>query len=199
MSVLVRSNVAYAQGMSIGVWASHSGGGTELSAQSTEPWLTDGELGNLYVAPRAGRQNGPLTVRVAMGLRGKPAAECTKTADLTDCIVAQKTLSFIPQTRLRVPVVLYAVCAGVKCSDDSTCSALGTCVPDRVDPRDCATPEGCSLPDEPRFAGVPRDAGSEPRGQRATRRRAGRGVRSARFQRRQRCRLKTRGGGVDHR
>lgn len=149
--VLVRSNVSYAAGMNLGVWASHSAAEGTPVAESAEPWLADGELGDLYVTPQPGRRDGPLTLRVVLGLRGKPAAECANAADLRGCIVAQRKLSFVPHTRLKVPVVLYAACEGVKCGADETCSYLGTCVPAQVDPRACATDDGCTLPGEPPF------------------------------------------------
>jgi alpha-tubulin suppressor-like RCC1 family protein len=164
VNVVLRSNVAYASGMSVSLWASHSGAGGGPLVQSSDPWLADGELGDVYVTPQPGSSNGALTVRVAMGVRGKPASECSNTVDLTGCIVAQRKLSFVPHTKLKVPVVLYAACEGIKCSDDTTCSYLGTCVSAQVDPAACATPEGCLLAGEPEF--VPgtqglKDAGTD--------------------------------------
>jgi alpha-tubulin suppressor-like RCC1 family protein len=99
-----------------------------------------------------------------MGLRGKRAAECTDDGELKGCIIARRKLGFVPHTHLKVPVVLYLACEGVKCAADTTCSYLGQCVPAQVDPTACATPDGCSLPGEPPFAPgvtVGADAGTD--------------------------------------
>jgi len=162
-SVMVRTNVAYEGGSGIGVWASRSGAAGTPLVESAEPWLADGELGDVVVVPGDGAKDGALTVRVAMGLRGKRAAECTDEGDAQGCIVARRKLSFVPHARLRVPVVMYLACEGVKCDQDSTCSHLGQCVPAQVDPQACANAEGCALPGEPPFVSgvVPRDAGAD--------------------------------------
>jgi hypothetical protein len=154
VDVVLRSNVVYAPGSEVGVWATHSGVFGAPLVQNADPWAADGELGNVVVTPRAGSAGGreaPLAVRVAMGLRGKRAAECTDDGDSKGCIIARRQLAFVPHTRLKVPVVLYLACEGVKCGPTSTCSYLGQCVPAQVDPASCATPEGCTLPGEPPF------------------------------------------------
>ena len=149
--MVLRTNVPYATGAGVAVWSSRSGAvGTPL-VESTEPWLADGEVGNVVVTPGDASKESALTVRVAMGLRGKRAAECTDDGDLKGCIIARRKLAFVPHTPLKVPVVLYLACEGVKCTADTTCSYLGQCVPAQVDPAACATPDGCSLPGEPSF------------------------------------------------
>jgi hypothetical protein len=164
VNVVLRTNVPYATGAGVAVWSSRSGAvGTPL-AESTEPWLADGEVGNVVVTPGDASKESALTVRVAMGLRGKRAAECTDDGDLKGCIIARRKLAFVPHTPLKVPVVLYLACEGVKCAADTTCSYLGQCVPAQVDPAACATPDGCTLPGEPPFVPgvtVPADAGSD--------------------------------------
>jgi hypothetical protein len=154
VNVVLRTNVPYAAGAGVAIWSSRSGAvGTPL-VESTEPWLADGEVGNIMVTPGDASKDSALTVRVAMGLRGKRAAECTDDGDLKGCIIARRKLAFVPHTRLKVPVVLYLACEGVKCAADTTCSYLGQCVPAQVDPAACATPDGCSLPGEPPFVPV---------------------------------------------
>jgi alpha-tubulin suppressor-like RCC1 family protein len=151
VNVVLRTNVPYATGAGVALWSSRSGAvGTPL-AESSEPWLADGEVGNVVVTPGDASKESALTVRVAMGLRGKRAAECTDDGDLKGCIIARRKLAFVPHTPLKVPVVLYLACEGVKCAADTTCSYLGQCVPAQVDPAACATPDGCSLPGEPPF------------------------------------------------
>jgi hypothetical protein len=164
VDVVLRTNVPYAAGAGVAIWSSRSGAvGTPL-VESTEPWLADGEVGNVVVTPGDASKESALTVRVAMGLRGKRAAECTDDGELKGCIIARRKLGFVPHTHLKVPVVLYLACEGVKCAADTTCSYLGQCVPAQVDPTACATPDGCSLPGEPPFAPgvtVGADAGTD--------------------------------------
>ncbi len=164
VDVVLRTNVPYAAGAGVAIWSSRSGAvGTPL-VESTEPWLADGEVGNVMVTPGDASKTSALTVRVAMGLRGKRAAGCTDDGDITGCIIARRKLAFVPHTRLKVPVVLYLACEGVKCTDDTTCSYLGQCVPAQVDPAACATPDGCTLPGEPPFVPgvtVGADAGTD--------------------------------------
>jgi len=81
-----------------------------------EPWLADGEVGNVVVTPGDASKESALTVRVAMGLCGKPAAECTDEGDANGCIITRRKLAFAPHARLKVRVVLYLADEGVKCS-----------------------------------------------------------------------------------
>lgn len=152
VQLVVRTNVAYAQGASLAIWASHTPGAATLSAESSDPWLADGEVGDLMVTPGTAGREGPLTLRIAMGLRGKKAEDC-RDGD-PGCIIARRNLRFVPHTRLKVPVVVYLACEGVRCDEASTCSYLGKCVSASVDPQRCASAEGCPLPDEPPFTGV---------------------------------------------
>ena len=151
MDVVVRTNVPYASGAGIAIWSSRTGAiGTPL-VESTEAWLADGEVGNVVVTPGDASKKSAVTVRVAMGLRGKPAAECSDEGDGQGCIIARRKLAFIPHTRLKLPVVMYLACEGVKCDADTTCSYLGQCVTAQVDPAACASPEGCLPVGEPSF------------------------------------------------
>lgn len=127
----------------------------EPLVRSSEPWLADGEIGDLVITPETGARDGALSVRVALGLRGKPASACTDEGDGQNCIIARRKLAFVPHTRLRLPVVLYLACEGVKCDENTTCSNLGTCVPAAIASDQCASAEGCSLPGEPPFSPVP--------------------------------------------
>jgi hypothetical protein len=71
VNVVLRTNVPFAIGAGVALWSSRSVAvGTPL-VESTEPWLADGEVGNVVVTPGDASKNGALTVRVAMGLRGK--------------------------------------------------------------------------------------------------------------------------------
>jgi len=163
VDVVVRTNVPYAAGAGIALWSSRSGAVGAPLLETSEAWLADGEVGNVVVVPGEASTESALTVRVAMGLRGKRAAECTDEGDSRGCIIARRKLAFVPHTRLKLPVVMYLACEGVKCDADTTCSYLGQCVSAQVDVAACASPEGCLPPGEPPFVPTPAavDAGAE--------------------------------------
>jgi alpha-tubulin suppressor-like RCC1 family protein len=161
VDVVLRTNVPYATGVGVAVWSGRSSVAGAPLVEASEPWLGDGEVGNVIVTPGDAARDGKVTVRVAMGLRGRPASSCTDQGDPKDCIVARRKLSFAAFKRLKLPVVLYLSCEGILCSADTTCSHLGRCVPAEIDPATCAGPDGCTLPGEPPFVpGVPREAGA---------------------------------------
>jgi len=151
--VIARTNVPYRAGLSVGIWTSSRASGTpgELASTSAEPWLNDGQIGDLVVTPRD-QKDGPLSVRMVLGV-GRDPGTCTD-ADAKGCIVAKRKLAFVPGTGLRLPMVLHLACEGVVCSDDTTCNYLGQCVSAVVDPSACASPEGCVLPGDEQVTGV---------------------------------------------
>jgi choice-of-anchor A domain-containing protein len=148
VNVVLRTNVPYEPGVQAALWATHSAAAAGPLVETAEGWAGV-DIGNVVVTPQSGRRDGPLTVFVALGLRGKRAADCTETGDPKNCIRARRKLTFIPHAPLKLPVVLYRDCEGITCDPDSTCSHLGTCVPAQVDPNTCTTDEGCLLPGEP--------------------------------------------------
>ena len=69
VNVVLRTNVPYATGAGVAIWSSRSGAvGTPL-VESAEPWLADGEVGNVMVTPGDASKDSALTVRVAMPVR----------------------------------------------------------------------------------------------------------------------------------
>jgi hypothetical protein len=158
-TLTVRTNVPYRAGISVGIWTSTSGRfapGAPAQSTTQDPWLEDGALGDLVVSPSQ-RKDEPLTVRVIMGI-GRDPTTCTD-ADATGCIVAKRRLAFVPNKRLRVPVVLHLACQGVVCDDDSTCNYLGACAPAAVNADACERPEGCVLEGDETVTGITLDAG----------------------------------------
>jgi hypothetical protein len=158
--VVVRTNVPYRSDLAVGIWTSTSGRfvpGTPAQSTTQDPWLQDGALGDLVVSP-AQRKDEPLTVRVVMGI-GRNPAECSD-ADARGCIIAKRKLAFVPNKRLRVPVVLHLACQGVVCDENSTCNYLGACASASVNADACASPEGCVLAGDETITGtLPADAG----------------------------------------
>lgn len=106
----------------------------------------DGTLGTLVVVP-SGERDAELAVRVVAG-RNLEVEQCEppeygpKGTPDTGCIVARRTLRFLPHEPLVLPIVMRAVCVGEPCDPAQTC-VLGTCVEAAVDPSLCASPGGC--------------------------------------------------------
>lgn len=144
IEMTVRTDVPYAPGRSVAIAVAKSGmtDATEPATTAEEPWGADGAIGSVVLLPSDDRDE-PISVRVVMGL-GRDPATCT-TAEPTGCIFARRRLSFVPHEPLVLPVTLYAACAGVPCDENSTCTALGTCVPSTIDPSDCADGKSCEL------------------------------------------------------
>jgi len=143
----------------VAIWSSTSGnaGAGEAATVSEEPWLADGVIGDLVFTPRSAK-DGPLALRVVMGV-GRDPKTCSD-QDPMGCIVAKRSLAFVPNTRLRVPMVLHLACEGVVCAGDTTCNFVGQCVSAVVDPGACARPEGCFVEGDDNVVGVNADAGA---------------------------------------
>ncbi len=92
-----------------------------------------GNIGSLAVVPS---ENGD-TVAIAAYLSTREAkrSESCRT-DPTDCIVAQRVISFVEHTPLTLPVALSSKCLNVRCGVEQTC-VDGACVSDRVDTTQC--------------------------------------------------------------
>lgn len=149
--VVLRTNVPYQPGISVALWANGASDAADPAVVSNEPWLADGELGDVMITPQD-QKDERLALRVVLGIRRDPRT-CTRD-NAAGCIVARRNLAFVPHAALRVPVVMHLACDGVVCDDSSTCDYLGKCVSAAVDPLACASPDGCTLPGEPAFAGV---------------------------------------------
>jgi len=146
ITALVRTNVPYRPNVTMALWSSAGGQiapGTSPQAVYREPWLSDGQLGDLVITP-SGAKDGPVTLQAVLGIDRDPTT-CTD-KDAKGCVVSRRKLAFVPHTRLRVPLVLHLACDGVVCSQDTTCDYLGKCVAATVDPDACASPAGCTLP-----------------------------------------------------
>jgi alpha-tubulin suppressor-like RCC1 family protein len=162
--VTVRTNLSYRTGLNMALWASASGR-TDANAplvQSSEPWLGDGNVGDIVVVP-GGAPDGALQLRVVLGV-GRDARTCSD-ADPTGCIVAKRKLAFVPNKQLRVPIVLHLACQGVVCGGDTTCNYLGQCVSSVIEPGACTGAEGCVVAGDETIQGTvpsndgPKDAG----------------------------------------
>ena len=138
----LRTDVPWQQGRSVAI-AVGAPGTTESAEPSTvydQTW--DGnDIGTLVLLPKNERDE-PISVRVVMSLSGRDPSTCSIAAP-EGCIFARRKLAFVPHEPLKLPVMLYSACEGVPCEENSTCDALGRCVPADVDPRQCADGKVC--------------------------------------------------------
>lgn len=154
-----RTDLAYRDGL-VTTFTVGAPGETEQLAPTTEsrvPWGADGFVGSLAVVPDSG-PNGRLAVKVVLGI--DRASSACKAPLYAGCIVARRTLGYVPHERLRLPISLYALCKDVPCDAASTCNMLGQCVTAAVDPATCASAVGCTTPGDPNVA-VTADASSD--------------------------------------
>jgi len=108
------------------------------------------DLGTIVLVPSR-EDDAAFAVRVVAGV-GVPADACVEPSyALTEeqqtegrgCIVARRSLGFLPHKPLRLPIVLRASCLNVPCDEDTTC-VRGSCVSARVNLDTCAEASGCT-------------------------------------------------------
>jgi outer membrane protein assembly factor BamB len=118
-------------------------GDIESSVVTTSSELCDssGSLGTLVLVP-SGARNEEVAFRVVAGV-GRTADSCVPPAYGPGCIVARRSIHYIPHTPLRIGVALRASCEGVVCDPTQTCLD-GVCQDANIaDPTTCETMGGC--------------------------------------------------------
>lgn len=103
------------------------------------PGEPENRIGSLALVPHdddRARVAFQVTTSLGVGMEA-----CTGEELDDQCIVARRSLAFLPNTPLRVPVVMREACAGVVCPPDKTC-VNGDCVSSEIDPRRCGD-DGC--------------------------------------------------------
>jgi hypothetical protein len=110
---------------------------------STPACQDDGRIGSIVATPSE-EKDADWSFRVVTSIDPEfPAELCVAPEWGPSCIVARRSLGFLPNKSLYLPVAMRVSCAGVKCPDDRTC-VEGYCKPARVNPDDCTRPEGCT-------------------------------------------------------
>ena len=131
---------------------------------------SDGRIGAIVLLPRSSKSE-KISVRVVTGVGAKYTAEnCLRDEALQreftegvleGCIIARRTLNFIPQPPLYLPVTMRGGCLGEPCDPNSTCVKRGSCIPAEIpNSTDCATPGACEFPDPTGGAGGAGTGGS---------------------------------------
>ncbi len=87
---------------------------------------TGGDVGTLVVTPSANA--GPVGIAVIAGTHGPPdvTAENCRAQGYTNCVVARRSLLFVPHTPLTLPIELYGACENFACMSNGT--MLQTCI-----------------------------------------------------------------------
>jgi hypothetical protein len=93
-----------------------------------------GYVGSIVVLP-SGSSDDAVGIEIVGGLGNKDPKDCTH-AD-PQCIVARRSLRYLPHTPLTLPITLELSCAGVACDDPSTTCLSGACVPSTINPDAC--------------------------------------------------------------
>lgn len=112
---------------------------------SARPAGGDGFLGSLVAVPGSSGDSAALSVKIALAFTPEAAArpDACLPPTYAGCIVARRTLRYVPHTRVVLPVELTEDCVDVPCDAVTTCRH-GTCVDDTT----TCNGETCALPGE---------------------------------------------------
>jgi len=106
-----------------------------------------GEIGSIVLVPAHGIDD-----RMLLDVRTTLVDGTCAPPSSSSCIEAKRAIGYIPHTRLELPIVMHALCAGHACGDGQTCEIVNdvaACVNDAV---------GCDADGGP--CGLATDAGS---------------------------------------
>jgi alpha-tubulin suppressor-like RCC1 family protein len=128
----------------------------------TEACEPSGRIGSLVMVPQ-GDDSKPAAIKVVMTftsnkfhLQEVSLDTCLLQGGGQGCIVARRSLHFVPHTKLVLPIEMHSDCENVVCPPSETC-VHEICVPAAIDPAQCLAPGGCPNPVVPPDAGF--DAG----------------------------------------
>ncbi|MDI1483387.1 SBBP repeat-containing protein [Polyangium sp. y55x31] len=102
----------------------------------------NGEVGSIVLLPPEGERKAPFAFKVVGSLGAPVERACVAPTYGPGCIVARRSMRFVPHNSFRVPVRLSQACAGVLCPEDETC-VDGTCQSAAVDAMDCEHDAEC--------------------------------------------------------
>jgi hypothetical protein len=114
---------------------------TAVPAATTTTCQSGGDLGTLVLVP-SGDRGGHVNVEVVTAV-GVPASACVRPAFGPSCIVARRSLGFLPHTGLTLPIAMRDACRGILCGPTDTCVS-GVCRSAALDPNACQDPGGCT-------------------------------------------------------
>ncbi len=105
---------------------------------TTSTTCKDGHLGSMVMVP-SGDENEVVAFKVVTGFNGTRADQCSADAGYAgNCIVARRSLRYLPHTTLQVAVKMSSSCIGNDCGDPTMTCVEGACVPATIaDPSQC--------------------------------------------------------------
>jgi len=95
---------------------------------------SSGRIGSLVVVP-SGDKDEEVTIRVVTGV-GKSPEACVNDGFKGGCIVARRTMRYLPHTPLNLPIEMNVDCLDIPCEATETCFK-GQCVSPKIDPVKC--------------------------------------------------------------
>jgi outer membrane protein assembly factor BamB len=108
---------------------------------TTQACSSSGTIGSLVVVP-GGTKNESVDIKVVGGVNRDPTS-CAAPNYGSGCIVARRSLQFIPHTPLTLDIPLAEACNGVICPANETC-VQGACTSSVVpDPTSCTVSAAC--------------------------------------------------------
>lgn len=134
----------------------------QVIARSCAQGASTAHVGTIAIVPSKSNDD-RVVITAAINVRDPSKSDvCPGDPPSPDCIVARRTVGFIPHTPLTLPIHLALACAGVVCKKGETCEN-GTCVSDVVtctsDSPTCVGPTDAGPPDAAVEAG-PVEAGA---------------------------------------
>lgn len=142
ITVVLHTDVpcSIAKANTVGVAVTKPGGDESAGFGAVGSQCDDsGGLGTVVVLPHS--IDDSVGIRVVLGVN-KPTSQCTA-PQYDGCIVARRSISFIPHTPLTLPIDLDQACVGTPCDPHSTCVSPQTC----ADAGTTCTNGTCGLPD----------------------------------------------------
>ena len=98
---------------------------------STTQCQGQGDIGSIVLLPD-GDNTGPFAFKVVTSLGTTAVESCVAPDYGPSCIVARRSMHFVPNLPFHVPLKMSLACAGVVCPDGQTC-AEGICVNSTID------------------------------------------------------------------
>jgi hypothetical protein len=139
VTLVLSTNVDCSQFQGLSIYAgldpmpSNAAGGAPITTTSGCGGASAGpgnltQLGTFVLAP-SGSESAPVTAVIIGANTPGTLADCVSAYPTTGpkCIVASRSLAFVPHTPLQLPIELSAACEGVTCGSGDTCQS-GSCV-----------------------------------------------------------------------
>lgn len=129
----------------------------KLAPSASQPSCdSEGHIGTVVILPNESR--GSAVLQVTTGVGESPEA-CVVDGYKGGCVVARRAISFVPHTRLTLPVVMQNGCLNVPCDESSTCINGACQLIEHLDldagaPPDASPPVDASAPDAKPTTGV---------------------------------------------